>query len=161
MSAVQQDAAAQPELAVTDRLAEQPKLDIAELRKTPRRDLVIRFLAGAVTSVVSGVTTIAFGPRVGGVLLAFPAILAASLTLIEQQEDGVEAREDARGAIAGGCAMAMFALVAELTLGHVAGGLALVIAAAAWIAVAFGLYFALWWRRAPHEDEDPRRRTTT
>ena len=36
--------------------------------------------------MVSGGVSLALGPRVGGILLAFPAILAASLTLIEEQE---------------------------------------------------------------------------
>jgi hypothetical protein len=95
---------------------------------------------------VAGATTLAFGPRVGGILLAFPAILAASLTLIEEQENSVDAREDARGAVAGGCALAIFAVVAALTLGHLPGAVALAIAAAAWLLVAMSIYVVLWWR---------------
>ncbi|HWE13762.1 MAG TPA: DUF3147 family protein [Solirubrobacteraceae bacterium] len=110
------------------------------------RDLLVRFFAGALTSVVSGTATLVFGPRVGGILLAFPAILAASLTLIEEQEDSEEAREDARGAIAGGCALTVFAVVAALVLGHVDGAVALLLAAAGWGAVAMALYATLWWR---------------
>ena len=74
------------------------------------------------------------------------AILAASLTLIEEQEDSVHAREDARGAIAGGVAMAVFAAVAMLTFGELPGGWVLVIAAAAWLTAALLLYLACWWR---------------
>ncbi len=85
-----------------DRLDERPKIDSGKIAQTRPRELLYRFAAGALTSVISGAATLAFGPRVGGILLAFPAILAASLTLIEEQEDSLDAREDARGAIVGG-----------------------------------------------------------
>jgi len=38
------------------------------------------------TSVAAGLVTLGFGARVGGILLGFPAIMAASLTLIEEEE---------------------------------------------------------------------------
>lgn len=59
-----------------------------------------------------------------------PAILGASLTLIEEQEDSEEGSEDARGAIAGACGLTVFAIFAALTLGHLSGGVALLLAAA-------------------------------
>lgn len=136
----------QPEPTVADRIDERPRFDVRKALKVRPRDLLIRFTAGAVTSIVSGAVTLAFGARVGGILLAFPAILAASLTLIEEQEDSVEAREDARGAIAGSCALAIFAAVATLTLGHVPGALALLIASGAWLVAAGSIYVVLWWR---------------
>ena len=101
---------------------------------------------GAVTSIASGMLTLAFNARVGGILLAFPAILAASLTLIEQQEDSADAREDARGAIAGGLALTVFAAVAAVSFGHIAGALTLAIAAGAWLGTAGLLYALFWWR---------------
>jgi Protein of unknown function (DUF3147) len=153
--AYEQQDESEREPTLADRIAERPKLDLGRARQTPPRYLLIRFGAGAATSVVSGTTTIVFGPRVGGVLLAFPAILAASLTLIEEQDNSIDAREDARGAIAGGCALAIFALAAELTLGHMSGALALMIAAAAWVGAAFALYFTLWWRRPPQGSGGP------
>jgi hypothetical protein len=136
----------QPEPTITHRIDERPSFDAGQAAKTRPRDLLIRFVAGAVTSVTSGLVTLAFGARAGGILLAFPAILAASLTLIEQQEDSADAREDARGAIAGGCALAVFAAVAAASFGHVAGALALAIAALAWMVTAGLLYVVCWWR---------------
>ena len=136
----------QPESTITDRIDERPSFDAGKAGKARPRDLLIRFVAGAVTSVTAGVVTLAFGARAGGILLAFPAILAASLTLIEQQEDSVEAREGARGAIAGGFALAAFAAVAAVSFGHIAGALALAIAAIAWTVTAGVLYAVLWWR---------------
>ena len=135
-----------PEPAVADRIDERPSFDSGTAAKARPRDLAIRFIAGALTSIAAGLVTLAFNARVGGILLAFPAILAASLTLIEKQEDSVEAREDARGAIAGGFALAVFAAVAALSFGYVAGALALAIAALAWLVTAGLLYAVFWWR---------------
>ncbi len=103
-------------------------------------------MAGALTSAVAGVVALSFGPRVGGILLGFPAIMAASLTLIAEEDDVAEAREDARGAIVGACALTLFAAVATLTIRHVPGGVGLAIAAAAWAACAVLGYLILWWR---------------
>lgn len=128
------------------RVDERPKLEPERIKEVRAKDLLVRFAAGALTSIVAGLLTLAFGPRFGGIMLGFPAILAASLTLIQEEEDTAHAREDARGAIAGGCAMAMFALAAALTLGHLGPALALLIAAGAWALTAFGLYLILWFR---------------
>ena len=45
-------------------------------------DLAIRFAFGAGVSTVAAVAGRSFGPVVGGMFLAFPAILPASLTLL-------------------------------------------------------------------------------
>jgi Protein of unknown function (DUF3147) len=135
-----------PESTITDRIDERPSFDSSQATEARPHDLAIRFVAGGLTSIAAGLVTLAFDARVGGILLAFPAILAASLTLIEQQEDSVDAREDARGAVAGGFALAVFAAVAAVSFGHVAGALALAVAALAWVVTAGLLYVVLWWR---------------
>jgi hypothetical protein len=127
------------------RVHERPRLEPAHVKEVRLRDLLVRFAAGGLTSIASGGLALAFGVRFGGIMLGFPAILAASLTLIQEEEDAAHAREDARGAIAGGCAMAAFALAAALTLGHVNAAVALVIAAAAWAVTALTLYLILWF----------------
>jgi Protein of unknown function (DUF3147) len=134
------------EPSFSDRLDERPTFDAEKIAQTRPRELFYRFAAGALTSVISGAATLAFGARVGGILLAFPAILAASLTLIEEQEDSVDAREDARGAIIGACGLAVFAVVATLALGRMPGALALGLAGLAWAATALLGYGLLWWR---------------
>jgi hypothetical protein len=138
--------ATREEPTIAERLSEPPCLERSKIREASPRELGYRFLAGAVTSVVSGLATLAFGARVGGILLAFPAILAASLTLIEEQEDGVDAREDARGAVIGGCGLIAFAVVAALTLTEVPPAVALLLAAAVWMLVALGGYAVFWWK---------------
>jgi small-conductance mechanosensitive channel len=139
--------AATEEAPITARIGGRPRLRRAKIRQVGPRDLAVRFVAGALTSVAAGAATIGLSARVGGILLAFPAILAASLTLIEQQENSAEAREDARGAVLGGFALAAFAAVAALTFGPLTGGLALVLASLAWVSVAVLGYMLAWYRR--------------
>ena len=135
-----------PEPSIRDRVQERPRFSLAKVRKTTGRELAIRFLAGALTSVVAGVVSLAFGARVGGILFGFPAIMAASLTLIEAEEDAKQAREDARGAIVAACALTLFAVVAALVFGYLPGGIVLVLAGTVWSLAALSGYVLLWWR---------------
>ncbi len=128
------------------RIDERPTLRPGKLRDLKPRALAIRFAAGAATSILAGVASLIFGARPAGILLAFPAILAASLTLIEEQENSVDAREDARGAVVGGLALAVFAVVAALAFTGLPTGLALVLAAAAWLLAALVGYAVAWFR---------------
>lgn len=134
------------ERALHERVDERPMFEPSHVKQSRVRELFVRFVAGALTSIAAGAVTLAFGARLGGIMLGFPAILAASLTLIQKNEDSAHAREDARGAIAGGCAMAAFALAATLTLGHLASAVALAVAAVVWVVTALGLYLIFWFR---------------
>jgi uncharacterized protein DUF3147 len=134
------------ERPITERVPERPSFSLGHVRQVGLRELGVRFIAGAGTSIVAGAVTLAFGSKVGGILLAFPAILAASLTLIEEEEDSGEAREDARGAVVGGFALATFAAIAAATLGHLNAAIALALATAGWFAIAIGGYLAAWFR---------------
>ena len=135
------------EAPITARIGGRPTLRPAKIRQVRPRDLAVRFGAGALTSVAAGAVTIALSARAGGILLAFPAILAASLTLIEQQEDSAEAREDARGAVLGGFALVAFAAVAALALGTLSAALTLVFAGVVWAIVSVLGYMLAWYRR--------------
>ena len=108
------------------------------------RHMAVRFVFGAITSAVAGSLSILFSPIVGGVFLAFPAILAASLTLIAEEEDTKEAREDARGAVAGSLAMGAFAAIGVAAFTKIAWPLSLAGACGGWALVAVGLYVAMW-----------------
>jgi len=67
------------------------RIDLGALRKQTPRDYLVRFAFGAAISTIAGVDALLLGPRLGGVLLAFPAILPASLTLIERKSNRREA----------------------------------------------------------------------
>ncbi|MFI6737609.1 hypothetical protein ACIBI9_32190 [Nonomuraea sp. NPDC050451] len=62
------------------------RLQPSKLRETPIRGMVVRFVFGALVSVAAGLVGLRWGPVAGGAFLAFPAILAATLTLIEEEE---------------------------------------------------------------------------
>ncbi len=131
---------------IGDRIEGRPKFSLDKVRETTARELIIRFVAGAATSVASGLVTLGFGPRVGGILLGFPAIMAASLTLIAEEEDKRNAREDARGGILGACALTLFAAVAALTFGQLPGGVVLALSTVVWAVAAVLMYTILWYR---------------
>lgn len=134
-------------LDLSDRVPEPPGFDLRKALRAKPGPMLLRFAAGAVTSIAAGILAIVFGPRIGGIPLAFPAVLVASLTLIEEQEDSEEAREDSRGAMAGAAAMAIFGVIGGVLFGTLPGGVVLVLAAVGWLLAAFGLYGLLWWKR--------------
>ena len=72
--------------------------------------------------------------------LAFPAILPATLTLIEKEQSKREAQKDDEGAVLGSVAMLAFAATATWALTALSAGLALAAASAAWLSVAVLLY---------------------
>ncbi|MHB8245971.1 MAG: DUF3147 family protein [Acidimicrobiales bacterium] len=118
-------------------------LNLSALRDIPRKDIVVRFAFGAGISAVAGAVAIFLGSRVGGVLLAFPAILPATLTLIEAEESEDAAENDDVGAVLGATALAPFAVVLWLLLNRVPAAVALGVAGATWLVVAVGLYLCL------------------
>jgi hypothetical protein len=62
------------------------QLNFAGLRGTALHEYAIRFLFGGLITVIAGLVAKEWGPRVGGLLLAFPAIFPASATLIERHQ---------------------------------------------------------------------------
>ncbi len=112
----------------------------AELRDASGRDWVMRFGFGAGVSALAGIVAALAGPRVGGLFLAFPAILLASLTLVAKGDGIRQARDDARGAGIGTLGLLAFALVLVATVPRWPLWLALPAAVAAWTVVAVGGY---------------------
>jgi hypothetical protein len=91
-------------------------------------------------TLVAGLIGMKFGPKLGGVFLAFPAILPASLTLIEQKEGRERAAIDSIGAVLGAIAMIAFAVVVSLSVVRLGPVVALGIALVIWLMVAVALY---------------------
>ncbi len=115
--------------------------DLQKLKDAKPSDLAVRFVFGAAISVVAALVSMRFGPKVGGLFLAFPALLPATLTLLEQKEGMLKATADASGGIIGAFGLVAFAVVASLLLRATLPVIALAAALLAWIAVAIGLYF--------------------
>ena len=64
----------------------QIKVDLSTLGQTKWYDYGVRFLFGGLITVLAGIIAKKFGPGIGGLFLAFPAIFPASATLIEKHE---------------------------------------------------------------------------
>jgi hypothetical protein len=92
-----------------------PSLDLSGLKRTQPWEWCVRFFFGGAITAATGVATHRFGPIVGGFLLAFPAILPASLTLVKVHDGRAKAADDARGARIGSIALGAFGLTVWLT----------------------------------------------
>ena len=114
--------------------------DWSKLSKASPGEIAIRFVFGAGIALIAGLVAHVLGARAGGLFLAFPAVLPATLTLIEKKEGTTKAWADASGGALGAVGLAAFALVAFLLLrwNPVA---ALLLALLAWALVSAGLYF--------------------
>jgi hypothetical protein len=114
--------------------------DWSKLSKASPGEIAIRFVFGAGIALIAALVAHVLGARAGGLFLAFPAVLPATLTLIEKKEGTTKAWADASGGALGAVGLAAFALVAFLLLrwNPVA---ALLLALLAWALVSAGLYF--------------------
>jgi hypothetical protein len=127
-----------------------PTFAPAGLAKARPWEWVVRFVFGGVVTAATGMIAHRFGPVVGGLFLAFPAILPASLTLVQQHDGRRAAADDARGACLGSIALAAFAVVTWQAPAAWPGAVILVVATVVWIAVAVAAWFARYGlRRRP------------
>jgi uncharacterized membrane protein (DUF4010 family) len=92
-----------------------PDVRPRRLAEPPARDWLVRFAFGAGVSALAAVVGKPAGPTVGGLFLAFPAILLASLTLVAKEDGEHQAREDARGAALGALGLIGFGLAVAAT----------------------------------------------
>jgi MFS family permease len=128
--------------------------NFASLKQTSLREHLVRFVLGGAVTVAAGLIARRWGPVIGGLFLAFPAIFPAGATLIETHEvkrkrqigrDGRRrgrqaAALDALGASFGAVGLAAFALVLwQFLPGHSSWG-ALLLALGAWVVVSGALW---------------------
>jgi uncharacterized membrane protein (GlpM family) len=123
------------------------RLRPSKIREVEPSDLIIRFGFGAAVSVVAGVVSLVAGPKAGGLFLAFPAILPATLTLVQKKQSKREAMEDDEGAVLGAVALLAFAGAAWALLPDESGPVALAGACVAWLVAAVALYAVIYGRR--------------
>jgi CDP-diglyceride synthetase len=129
-----------------------PKLNLQGLKDKKPKDYLLRFAFGAAISTAAALIGMRF-PVFGGMFLAFPAILPASLTLVERDSGTAEAAIDAEGAIFGALGLMAFALVAAFGITPLGAVPALIAAAIAWVVVAIGSYSAVMaWRAATKKE---------
>jgi hypothetical protein len=131
-------------------------LDFSALTETKWYEYAVRFVFGGLITAIAGVIAKTFGPVVGGLFLAFPAIFPASATLIEKHERRKARRAgkkdpelagrravavDAAGAALGSVALFAFAFVVWQLEPLRSTGLVLPVATLVWISVSL----LLWW----------------
>jgi uncharacterized protein DUF3147 len=113
-----------------------PRASPGKLRRVAAWEYVLRFAAGGAIAAITGLIAKRWGPAVGGLFLAFPAILPASLTLVKQHDGRRRALDDARGSRVGTLALAGFAACATLTAPLWPAAVFLPVATAVWLVVA-------------------------
>jgi len=126
------------------------KVDFSSLRRTRWNQYLTRFLFGGAVTVLAGLIAKRFGPGIGGLFLAFPAIFPASASLIQKHEmekkrkvgqDGrkrgrVAGGIDAFGASMGCLALGAFAMTTWKLLPRIPTGVTLALATMTWAATA-------------------------
>lgn len=113
------------------------------LKQTSWKEYAARFAFGGVVTALTGWITRQYGPVIGGLFLAFPAILPATVTLVERDHGERAAGVDALGAVLGSIGLLAFAGIVWGLAARAPSGWVLCAAAATWFVVAAGL----WWAR--------------
>jgi hypothetical protein len=129
-------------------------VDLSGLRRTRWHEFGLRVLLAGLVTVATGFIAHRYGPVIGGLFLAFPAIFPASATLVEKHEKEkkrrahgsgtIRGREsaalDALGAALGSVGLMGFALVAWRLLTVCNPLVALITAVAVWLIVSWLLW---------------------
>jgi hypothetical protein len=130
------------------------EVNVSALKQIKLDEYLVRFVLGGIITVATGLIAMRWGPVIGGLFLAFPAIFPAGATLLEEHEvqkkreigrDGRRrgrdaAALDALGAALGTMGLAAFALVLWGWLPRHGSGVTLVFAAVAWLVVSGSLW---------------------
>jgi hypothetical protein len=142
------------------------KFEFTALKRTRWHEYLTRFLFGGAVTLAAGLIADKFGPGIGGLFLAFPAIFPASASLIQKHErekkkaaglEGssrgrVAAGVDALGATLGALGLIAYAIVTWKLLPTMSPVWTLMIALCAWAGVSTTAWFVrkrLWKRVAP------------
>ena len=130
------------------------EVDLSTLGQTKWHDYAVRFLFGGLITALAGIIAKKFGPGIGGLFLAFPAIFPASATLIEKHE--MEKKEslglkgeargrsaasiDAAGSSMGSIGLLVFALVVSKFIATDRAWIVLGGATAVWLGVSIAVW---------------------
>ena len=128
-------------------------VNLSALKETKPHEYAVRFLFGGLCTVLAGLIAKRFGPGVGGLFLAFPAIFPAGTSLIESHEkrrkaqihsDGtnrgrVAASLDSAGASLGCIGLLAFAFVLWKGLDTHSTALTVSAAGIAWLLISSAL----------------------
>ena len=130
------------------------KFKLSALRRTKWYEIVLRFLFGGLATVATGMIAKSYGPAIGGLFLAFPAIFPATATLVEKhvKEKKKKARIDgvnrsrlavaleARGTAMGSFGLVVFGLLLWRFLVNRPAWLVLLAASSAWLVTSIWIW---------------------
>jgi hypothetical protein len=111
--------------------------------KARPRDYVLRFLFGGLVSAGAWLIGHFGGPLLGGLFLAFPALLPAAVTLVEDHDGRRQAADEAGGAACGSIGLVAFASVVWTATGKLPFAAVLALATVVWLLVSM-LVWRLW-----------------
>jgi hypothetical protein len=110
-------------------------LEPSRLRHTSWKQHAIRFAFGGLATALAGLLGNQYGPAIGGLFLAFPAILPASLSIVKQHEGKRAAGQEAGGAVPGSIGLIAFGATVWAADGRVHPAYVLALATVAWFLV--------------------------
>ena len=134
------------------------QVDTEGLKNAKWYEYALRFLFGGAMTMVAGIIAKEFGPTVGGLFLAFPAIFPSGATLIDKHENEKKVRAgfepgfrgkyavalDAAGATMGAAGLMLFALLVFVLLSRdIPAAMALVSGAVLWLVASVAIW-RLW-----------------
>ena len=108
-----------------------------DAKKSTPKDFAVRILFGGVIAVMAYLIGQKFGPVVGGLFLAFPAIMPASATLVEKHDGRRPAENAALGTTAGTFGLAGFGATVWLLGERLSAWEVLLLAGFVWLVVGF------------------------
>ncbi|MDQ6919071.1 MAG: DUF3147 family protein [Candidatus Dormibacteraeota bacterium] len=132
-----------PAREIAHQLRESVGVQPAKLKEVKPAELAVRFAFGAGIAILAGLVGMRFGPRLGGLFLAFPAVLPASLTLLERKDGRDKADVDALGAILGSCGLLAFAIAMVIALPRLPALVPVAAGAVAWVLTSLALFLAV------------------
>ncbi len=128
-----------------------PEVTPSDIAEHGLKDYAVRFGFGAAIALLAGLLGIWLGPKFGGVFLGFPAILPASLTLIQKKDGKEQAAIDSEGAVLGAVAFVAFAIVVALVVVRLGVVPTVIVGLIMWTVIAVALYAVarIVFRREP------------
>ena len=128
-----------------------PEVTPSDIAEHGVKDYAVRFAFGAAIALVAGMLGMWLGPKLGGVFLGFPAILPASLTLIQKKDGKQQAAIDSEGAVLGAVAFVAFAIVVAVAIMRLGVVPTVIVGLIVWTMIAVALYAVarIVFRREP------------
>ncbi len=132
------------------------RLNFSSVRQTRWHEFAVRFVLGGLITAATGIIGKKYGPAIGGLFLAFPAIFPASATLMDKHEKerkehaGVYGRPrarklvsiDAAGTAMGSVGLFAFALLTAELIRRETPWLVIVASTVVWMGVSLLIWHA-------------------